>query len=399
MSKKTVEYSRSTNKRRDVLLAGNLIDGTGGPPKKNVTVRLGTDGGFVDAPDTADYEIADLSGYTVLPGLVNAHVHLAMSGSVETGVRTRQLVATYDEIKDAIAAHVKRHAEFGVVAVRDGGDGSGHAIRYKTEDWVPGRIPLTIRVAGKAWHQPGRYGKLIGRTPCGESLSTAIEKDIADAKNDHVKIVNSGLNSLTAFGKQTRPQFGPDEMRSAVETAKLFGLKTMVHANGELPVKIATEARCDSIEHGFFMGRDNLSRMADNGVFWVPTVCTMKAYAEQTGTGTIESDIAKKNLDHQLEQIRLAKDLGVRIAVGTDAGSLGVHHGSAIVEEIRLLMTAGFSIWDAIRCASSNGAELLGLNTSAAPVSVTVVPGDPSELPESLCRAKILTFEPTFESV
>lgn len=383
--------SQFANIKRIVLLAGNLIDGSGGPVRRDAAVRLRDGGGFVDTKDFSDSEIVDLSGYTVMPGLVNAHVHLAMSGTGDAETRTRQLTASYGEAKGTIAANLTRHAEFGVVAVRDGGDGGGHVLRYKNELPVHGQGPVAIR-AGRGWRQPGRYGKLVGGTPQYGNLSESIRKDIAESKGDHVKIVNSGLNSLKVFGKQTRPQFEADEMRVAARMAKSFGLKTMVHANGVVPVKISVEAGCDSIEHGFFMGRDNLARMADNGVFWVPTACTMKAYAEHPGIGKAEADIAKRNLDHQLDQIRLAKDYGVSIAAGTDAGSPGVHHGPAIAEEVRLLMAAGFSISEAVRCASSNGAALLGLDTPGLPVFITVAPGPPSDLPESLGRAGIIGF-------
>ncbi len=135
----------------------------------------------------------------------------------------------------------------------------------------------------------------------------------------------------------------------------------MVHANGKLPVKIAVEAGCASIEHGFFMGRDNLQRMAEHKTFWVPTGFTMQGYANQLPSGTLEADMALRNLENQLQQLMWARELGVRVAVGTDAGSLGVHHGSAVLEELRLFMQAGYSIQEAIRCATRNGAALLGL--------------------------------------
>ena len=69
-------------------------------------------------------------------------------------------------------------------------------------------------------------------------------------------------------------------MSAAVQAAASRGLSVMVHANGEAPVRIAAMAGCRSVEHGFFMGSENLSRMADRGVTWVPTAVTMQAYAE-----------------------------------------------------------------------------------------------------------------------
>jgi imidazolonepropionase-like amidohydrolase len=170
--------------------------------------------------------------------------------------------------------------------------------------------------------------------------------------------VNSGVNSLTRFGQETAPQFGFEQLQEAVKNAHGLGLKVMVHANGRIPVSWAVAAGCDSIEHGFFMGKENIENMAERGTIWVPTAYTMAAYANKLEDGA-ESDVAKRNLDHQLNQIRLANGLGVSIVAGTDSGSLGVNHGEALSEELRLFMIAGFTIEEAVRSASSSGAALL----------------------------------------
>ncbi|MGE5838377.1 MAG: amidohydrolase family protein, partial [Deltaproteobacteria bacterium] len=165
--------------------------------------------------------------------------------------------------------------------------------------------------------------------------------------------------------KETSPQFRLEDLKKAVLCAHRKGLKVMVHANGRAPVREAIESGCDSIEHGFFMGTDNLKKLADEQITWVPTAFTMEAYARTLPKESAERDGARKNLDHQLDQIRQAKEFGVRIAVGTDAGSLGVHHGEAVREEMRLLIAAGFSLGEAVRSATSAGAELLGLGRHA----------------------------------
>lgn len=135
----------------------------------------------------------------------------------------------------------------------------------------------------------------------------------------------------------------------------------MVHANGERPGGEAIEAGCHSIEHGFFMGDANFERMASRGVTWVPTAVTMKGYIEHSEVGSVENEIGHRNLEHQLEQLGRAHALGVCVAVGTDAGTIGVHHGRALKGEVALLMMAGFSLVDAVRCATLNGARLLSL--------------------------------------
>ena len=121
---------------------------------------------------------------------------------------------------------------------------------------------MTANVSGKAWHYPNRYGRLIGRTPPENgTLADAIIKETD--RVDQVKIVNSGLNSLICFGKQTKPQFTLNELSNAVNAANRRCLPVMVHANGRAPVEIAINAGVRSIEHGFFMGKENLKKMAD----------------------------------------------------------------------------------------------------------------------------------------
>ncbi|HKI48598.1 MAG TPA: amidohydrolase family protein, partial [Desulfobacteria bacterium] len=149
------------------------------------------------------------------------------------------------------------------------------------------------------------------------------------------------------------------------------------------------EAGCSSIEHGFFMGKENLALMADSRVFWVPTACTMKAYGKYAGESGGEGRMALRNLEHQLEQIATAKAFGVPIALGTDSGSMGVCHGSALVDELGLFLDAGFSIEEAIQCASLNTATLMGLDgrgivKKGMRADFVVAKGHPSELPEGL---------------
>jgi imidazolonepropionase-like amidohydrolase len=382
-----------SGKDSSLLFAGWLIDGTGGPVRKDVLMRV--ERGLIVSLEEASPEavnrdgVVDLSGHTLLPGLVDAHVHLFMSGTDDPEVRKGQLDSPFEGMKGVIAGHLDKHAARGVVAVRDGGDYGGHALRYKMECLSPRGASVSVKVAGKAWRAPGRYGRLIGRPPVtGCTLAQSVSRPQEGA--DHLKIVNSGLNSLTRFGRETPPQFGLAELKEVVREGRRLGLKVMVHANGRLPVKLAVDAGCDSVEHGFFMGRENLLRMADHGTVWVPTACTMKAYAERLGSGTVESETASRTLEDQLEQVAFAKAVGVQVAVGTDSGSLGVHHGPAVREEIGLLIRAGFSPAQAVQSATSVGAALLGLEDHSGrlvrgmPATFLVIKGDPSVLVEAM---------------
>ncbi len=394
------------------IRAGWLIDGTGGPVLKEGIleiageriVSLSSDLSGKKRPD----EGMDFTGCTLLPGLIDCHVHLCMSGTMDRITREEQLIAGFDRAGAVVARHLKQHLRFGIIAVRDGGDRFGHVLQFKKEGRGHGAFSVRIQSAGRAWHAPGRYGGLMGRPPeGGESLAQAIQRDSQGV--DCIKIVNSGVNSLVQYGKQTPPQFGARDLAEATAVAHARGLPVMVHANGIQPVRSAVTARVQSVEHGFFMGDENLERMCEAGVTWVPTACAMKAFTDpevcrnrimsKDGNGghspaSMEAkvrEVAERTLAHQLDQIRRAKELGVRIALGTDSGSIGVDHGISMVDEIALLIRSGFSIPEVVHCAAEAGARLLGYErlgslTPGKEATFMVVPGPPKSLPESLRR-------------
>ena len=342
------------------LRAGWLVDGSGAPPRKEalLTIAGGRIASVDDLPPgrpVPDGSL-DCGGCTVTPGLIDSHVHLTMTGTHDEASREKLRQAPFDVVGRAIRDNLDDHLRHGVVAVRDGGGRRGNVARWAVEH--PGH-PVGIRAAGRAWHRPGRYGRLIGReVPDGVSLAEAVASD--PERCDHVKVVNSGLNSLTEFGRRTAPQFGLEEMRAAVRAAAARGREVMVHANGEEPVRAAVMAGCRSIEHGFFMGEDNLERMAERGTVWVPTAVTMLAYAAQLAAAGRDPGPARRTLDHQLAQLERARRLGVTVALGTDAGTPGVDHGAAVIEEVRLLMQAGYAFAEVVRCSAVNGALLAG---------------------------------------
>ena len=381
------------------ILAGWLIDGSGGPIREKVLLTI-VDGRFAaieqckpaNLPES--FKFTDLSHCTLMPPLVDSHVHLFMSGTIDQKIREWQLVAGYDALRPIIGQHLHYLFSHGVLAVRDGGDRGGFALRYRSEKEMHNGVVL--KVVGRAWHKKGRYGSLIGRNPEeAENLAEAYIKDSKDHDAiDQVKLVNSGLNSLKIFGRETPPQFTGEEIAAVVAAAAQQGRKVMVHANGREPVRLAVEGGCHSIEHGFFMGRENLQLMAEKGIFWVPTVFTMKAYGANINSvnsaqAGVDRQVIEKNLNHQIEQLALARELGVNVALGTDAGSLGVLHGESMVEEMKLFKKAGYSLAETVRCATSNGAALLGIDdfgliAVGKTATFLVARGAPAQLPRKL---------------
>lgn len=378
---------------KKLIKAGWLIDGTGGPVQQDVLLRIYGDtvvSVTAGHPEKGFGEsFLDFTTCTVVPGLVDAHVHLALPDTERGRDGRRPIETGFEEVARMIERRLKGCLACGVVAVRDAGDRAGHVLRYRNDRLNRSGIQVRLCATGPALHARGRYGRLIGRAvDQGIAPAEVIRRECVDA--DHVKIINSGLNSLTCFGKETAPQFDLEDLAAAARTAKAGRLGTMVHANGTAPVRDAVKAGCDSIEHGFFMGRENLGLMAAYGTAWVPTACTMSACAQVLPPGSEESAGARRNLDHQMRQIMAARRAGVTIVLGTDSGSPGVLHGRSAAVEVGIFLKAGMTPQEAVRCATWNGAALLGLENwtgmlvPGMPATFVVTRGGPDHLPTGL---------------
>lgn len=371
-----------------MLLAGWLVDGGGGPAAANQVVVI--ENGRVRSIEPyipsspVDGRLLDLRAATILPALMDAHVHLALSGTLDAARRQAQLEQNPQQVEAAIITHLQAHLDNGIVAVRDAGDTLGQVLKTKSRQKTPVHLAATCW----AWHAPGRYGAMIGRSPGpGGSLAQAVTR--SPQGMDHIKLIQSGINSLDRFGLETAPQFSEAALGAVRQVALARGLPVMVHANGRAAVQSALAAGCASIEHGYFMGLDNLHRMADRQVYWVPTAIPMAALASGGVLSRSRTDVARRTLEHQLQQIETARQSGVRIALGTDAGSMGADHGAAVRGELALLMDAGLSLPQAVKCASLNVARLMGLKDRGAlqpgwRADFIAVHGSPDQLPGSL---------------
>lgn len=351
-----------------LVRAGWLIDGQGGAVRRDAVICIAN--GHITCIQTFDphhnghLAAGDFSHATLIPALIDTHVHLALSGTRDAEKRSRQLSPAAAEVQAAIASHLAAYQRNGILAVRDGGDRHGHVLAY--QNTIPAQIRPPVKVSATcwAWHARGRYGRMIGRSPeNGKGLPQVLAnllEGMAEGMG-HLKLIHSGLNSLDRFGHSGAPQFSCDELQIAVKMAHDAGFPVMVHANGEQAVAEAVRAGCDSIEHGYFMGADNLARLADEGVAWVPTVVPMAALAGDPSLSGRQRDMALRTRDHQLDQIRRGRRLGVPIVLGTDAGSVGVDHAAAVPVEMEFFQEAGLPVEEIVLCATGRAADLLGL--------------------------------------
>lgn len=370
------------NSPQAVLRAGLLIDGTGGSPVENVSISIKK--GIIRhiSPDcgtpsrtSRDVTEIDCSNLTILPGLIDCHVHLALDGINFGGSLER-----WDD-EEALSQHLAESLEntlrSGVLAVRDGGDRRLIGLRAHRLAESTVVLPL-ISATGGALRKKGSYGSFLGKGPAVPDMKTMV-LEMAAAGAAQIKVLVSGIVSFREYEKVGPLQFSLEELALLVTEAHSLGLKVMAHASSDEGVALAVRCGVDSLEHGYFISKDTLARMAEKGTTWVPTIIPVAAQTREPlkhHYNLSQLGIIERTYRRQQMMVEAAHRLGVTIGVGTDAGAAGVRHGNSYIEELKLLAEAGLPLAGVIRAATANGAAVLGLEKEMG----IVAPGIPAYL-------------------
>ena len=328
-------------------------------------------------------EVVDLGDATLMPGLIDAHVHLVWSASAEP----HEVVGRESLALTALrcAANAARHLRAGVTTVRDVGSTAGLAIdvaRAVELGVLPG--PRVI-AAGRAIAMTGGHGWFLGREADGPEAVRHAVRDEMKSGAGCVKLMASG----GVYGHAEEPgspQLTVEEMRAGVEEAHKAGRKVAAHAYSVQAIENALEAGVDSIEHGSFIDQKTARRMRESGTYLVPTMsvyAAMDARGPELGAPEYIRRKTAEVLHASREAFRLAHEAGVRIAAGTDCGAPGHPHGT-LPEELMLMVESGASPIQALRFGTSAAADLLGLGDEVGSLEpgkradLLAVGGDPT---------------------
>ena len=356
------------------LTGVTLIDGTGAAPLPDAAVVIDGDRIIAAGPRAgltwpADAEIIDARGRTLIPGLIDAHDHLASHGY---GLATR-----WGLDEPASTAHLRtarvlaETLAMGYTTVRDaGGLDAGFKLAVE-QGLIPGpRLVLAVQIISPT----GGIGDRV--SPSGHACCAAYDPLLPDcvangpdAVRDVVRtMVRAGadvIKTATTGGASSRPGHGPldaafssVEMDALVTESHALGRRVMCHALGGPGLRIALEAGVDSIEHGCYLDEDPtlLGQMAVQGTFFVPTLTVYVHHRESPAPHVRERAVALHA--HHVASVRRALELGVPIAAGTDAGGHG-HPRNAL--ELKYLVEAGCTPMQALRAATQWAARCLGL--------------------------------------
>ena len=380
-----------------VLSGARIIDGTGAEPVRgrSVVVEKGVITAVVEDARAPRGNGVDLAGHTLLPGLINCHVHLCLGAEADPVRPLREEPLGLTAIKALLRA--RETARAGVTTVRDLGGREYVEIAVRRaiqEGLIDGP---RIVAAGRPVCMTGGHGHWLAREADGPDDARKAVREQLKAGADVIKIIATG-GVMTPGVEPGSPQLTLDEMRAAIEEARRAGRRTAAHAMASSGISDAIAAGITSIEHGIYLTEEIVAHMRRDGTFLVPTLNAPAAIASGGLAAGIPDFMVRKSevvVPAHVASFQLAHRAGVRIAAGADSGTPLNFHGS-LLPELTLMVKYGMTPLEAIRAATVTAADCLGLGEVTGRVApgyaadLIAVAGDPAERIEALADLKLV---------
>jgi imidazolonepropionase-like amidohydrolase len=373
------------------LWDARLIDGCGGPPIEHAVVHVR--GQRILAIEDVEGRLAppgaiDLAGRTVLPGLIDAHVHVISDVERSPGFGPPPPLHGEEPRPDALRWFILAKAAgallgAGITTVRDVGSPEDEALTLREAirlGLVAGPRILTCGRIVSATAPGGRiFGTMYEEADGPWEMRRAVRRQHRRGA-DYIKVMATGARSVVREDPEPA-QLTADEIGAVVDEAHRLGLRVAAHAEGLDGARLAIEAGVDTIEHGLSLHRapDLLDRMARDGVVLVPTLSTFDDLADRFAPdfAPVLVEQAKRQADEAVRTVQAGIEAGVTVAMGYDSGPPGTN-----ARELVRMVGAGMSATGASRGATTGSATALGLidRGTVGPDQVAdllVVDGDP----------------------
>ena len=304
-------------------------------------------------------ELVDFSGGTLLPGLIDCHVHLIYGG--EGDPKSKVGGSKPGELVMRALGRAQESLRSGVTSLRDlgGKDFLEFAVRDACNS---GRqLGPTILAAGQMICMTGGHGNAFGRVADGPHEVIKAVREQVHAGSDVIKIMATG-GVMTPGVNPEDAHYSLEELTVGIHEGHRFNKTCASHAQGSEGVLNAVRAGIDSIEHGIFLTDECVEEMLAAGTYLVPTLSALLNIVENKDRG-VPAFAVEKSLrikDRHQESIKMFYKAGGKIAMGTDAGTPYNLHG-ANAGELRFMTDIGISNLDALKFSTSNAADLLTL--------------------------------------
>ena len=382
--------------------AGHLLDRPGQQPRgaSTVIVRNGRieaiRDGFAAPEGYPGATVVDLRDRYVLPGLIDCHVHLESDRAGQEGL-IESLTSSDAYFAYQALANARKTLEAGFTTVRNLGDDRGVTLALRDAiaagtvagpriidagtgiSATAGHADRTLDLAPDIAEHVSEANLCDGPESCRRAVREQVRRGV-----DVIKIMTTGgVNSRIGAG--VGKQMFDDEAQALIETAHMYGKKVAVHAHGADGINLALKHGADSIEHGTLLDEESVKLFLKNGAYYVPTLSTVNGYLERLAKdpNAYPPEVRAK-IDWRIQitgkALELAYPHGVKIAFGTDAG-VSKHGRNA--DEFELMVKHGMPAAAAIKAATLNAADLLGITAETGSIQpgkradMIAVAGDP----------------------
>jgi imidazolonepropionase-like amidohydrolase len=379
-----------------VLKAARLFDGTSDSVTRDAIVviqgnRITSIGGAIPA----NAQVIDLGDATLMPGFIDAHVHLSAESGENWYLDWFNGMMRHPSEQALLATtYARKTIDAGVTTVRDVGSSDYISVGLRNainNGWIvgPRMLVANYAIGATGGHSDGdpippsrglpMQGPLQGICNGAAECRAAVRYQIKFGA-DVIKFMPSG-GVLSLSDPVDAPELSQEEMNAIVEESHHWGRKVAAHCHGDTAAKMAIQAGVDSIEHGSFMKPDTLAMMKDRGVYLVPTLLAGEwAGGKADKFPPAIASKARAALAGRSEMFRNALKGGVKIAFGTDS-AVSPHGLNA--REFALMTSLGMSPAAALRSAGQGSAALLGMEDRVGTIAsgkladIVAVPGNP----------------------
>jgi imidazolonepropionase-like amidohydrolase len=397
--------------QRTLIHCGTLIDGKNKQTQSQVTIVVdgnkivGVEKGFTAAINND--KVVDLSTKTVMPGLIDLHVHLESETSKDQLVK--RFTLNEADVAFLSTVYAKRNLMAGFTTVRDCG-GSGVNVSLRNAVNAGTVVGPRIVAAGKSIATTGGHadptngsrkdlmgdpGPKEGVINGPDEARQAVRQRYKDGA-DFIKITATG-GVLSVAKDGSGPQFTQEELDAIVQTAKDYGFHTAAHAHGAEGMKRAVLAGITTIEHGTLMTDEVMELMKQKGTYHVPTIIAGRSAAEYAKIpGYYHPLVVPKAIEigsKIQENFSKAYKKGVKIAFGTDAGVFP--HGDN-AREFGYMVEGGMPAIEALLCAMQTNANILGMGDKIGSIEkdkladIVAVDGDPTRDIKTMLSVKFV---------
>ena len=353
-----------------ILHCGKLFPAVDGKVLERMAVRI-ADGKIEDIAPISEAEawnsdIIDLTGCFVMPGLIDAHVHICSAGDSGSLHNVEKLIGTC--LIDAME-HARDDLMSGFTTLRD--EGAQDFVDVSLRDAIEaGRVKgPRLLVSGLGIGATGGHSDTHFAPQ--HNVSTGLIVDGADAARkaarynikygvDQIKLMATG-GVLSVGDEPGAQELTREEMRAAIEIAEMHGKLSSAHAHGAAGIKAAIKAGITSIEHGMMMDDECVELMVKHGTYLIPTIIAgyqIVQQGEALGLNPAFIEKAKRCLENHARNMQKCREAGVRIGFGTDAGTPGNTHGKQALE-YKLMTDVGFTPAEVLLAATRINAKLL----------------------------------------